>query len=127
MSKPPSAANAASTAFESVTSQPLAISSTVTFAPHCLRSATAAAPMPLAPPVTTAILSFSWKSSMRAPVYSARVYDLLIRNATLLDGLGSPPRVGALAVADGKIAAGGEGHGSARGTLHADGPAPVPG
>src|SRR5205085_2600089 len=24
---------------------------------------------------------------MRAPVYSARVYDLLIRNATLLDGL----------------------------------------
>src|SRR3954447_21473712 len=121
MSKPPSAANAASTAFGSVTSQPLAISSTVTFAPHCSKSCTVAAPMPLAPPVTTAILSFSWKSSMRAPVYSARVYDLLIRNATRLDGLRSQPRVGALAVAGGKIAAVGEVEGSARETIDADG------
>jgi N-acyl-D-amino-acid deacylase len=64
---------------------------------------------------------------MRAPVYSARVYDLLIRNATLLDGLGSPPYVGALAVAGGNIAAVGEVDGSARETIDADGLALMPG
>src|SRR4051812_40603883 len=112
MSKAPTLSNARFTAPASVTSQPLAMSSTVTFAPHCSKSCTVAAPMPLAPPVTTAILSFSWKSSMGAPVYSARVYDLLIRNATLLDGLGSPPRVGALAGGGGKIAGGGRGGGA---------------
>ena len=33
------------------------------------------------------------------------MYDLLIRNALLLDGLGSPPQRGDLAVTDGRIAA----------------------
>ena len=64
---------------------------------------------------------------MRAPVYSALVYDLLIRNATLLDGLGSAPQVGALAVADGRIAALGEVDGAARETIDAAGLALMPG
>src|SRR6187549_3047109 len=64
---------------------------------------------------------------MRAPVYSALVYDLLIRNATLLDGLGSAPQVGALAVADGRIAALGEVDGAARETIDAGGLALMPG
>jgi N-acyl-D-amino-acid deacylase len=64
---------------------------------------------------------------MRAPVYSARVYDLLIRNAMLLDGLGSPAQVGSLAVADGRIAAIGQVEGAARETIDADGLALMPG
>jgi N-acyl-D-amino-acid deacylase len=55
------------------------------------------------------------------------VYDLLIRNALLVDGLGSPPRRGALAVAAGKIAAMGTVEGAARETIEADGLALMPG
>ena len=53
--------------------------------------------------------------------------DLLIRNALLLDGLGSAPQRGDLAVRDGKIAAVGKADSAARETLDADGLALMPG
>ena len=53
--------------------------------------------------------------------------DLIIRNALILDGLGSPPRRGALAVANGRIAAVGEVDGGAREAIDADGLALMPG
>src|ERR1700743_2370122 len=40
-------------------------------------------------------------------------YDLIIRNGTIVDGLGGEPYVGDVAVADGVISAGGAGHGDA--------------
>lgn len=49
------------------------------------------------------------------------MHDLVIRNALLLDGLGSPPVHGDLAVAGGKIVEAGEVKGSSRETLKADG------
>jgi N-acyl-D-amino-acid deacylase len=55
------------------------------------------------------------------------VYDLLIRNALLLDGLGSAPKHGALAVEGGRIVAMGEVAGAARETIDADGLALMPG
>jgi N-acyl-D-amino-acid deacylase len=55
------------------------------------------------------------------------VHDLLIRNALLLDGLGSPPVRGDLAVSDGRIAGVGAVDGSARETIDADGLALMPG
>ena len=55
------------------------------------------------------------------------MHDLLIRNALLLDGLGSPPTRGDLAVSDGKIKAVGAVDGSARETIDADGLALMPG
>jgi N-acyl-D-amino-acid deacylase len=55
------------------------------------------------------------------------VHDLLIRGATLLDGLGSPPTVGDLAVHGGRIAALGRDLGAARATLDARGLALMPG
>ena len=55
------------------------------------------------------------------------MYDLLIKNALLLDGLGSPPRMGSLAVSAGRIAALGEVDGAARETIDADGLALMPG
>ena len=53
--------------------------------------------------------------------------DLLIRNALLLDGLGSAPQRGDLAVRDGKIAAVGKADSAARETLDAAGLALMPG
>jgi N-acyl-D-aspartate/D-glutamate deacylase len=55
------------------------------------------------------------------------VHDLVIRDALLLDGLGSPPRRGGLAVKDGRIAEVGEVRGSSREILEADGLALMPG
>ena len=55
------------------------------------------------------------------------MHDLLIRNALLLDGLGSAPVRGDLAVRDGKIAEVGKAGGAARETLDADDLALMPG
>jgi len=55
------------------------------------------------------------------------MHDLVIRNALLLDGRGSPPVHGDLAVKDGRIAAIGRDPGAARETLDADGLALMPG
>lgn len=55
------------------------------------------------------------------------MYDLLIKNALLLDGLGGAPQGGALAVVDGRIAAVGDVDGAARETIDADGLALMPG
>jgi N-acyl-D-aspartate/D-glutamate deacylase len=55
------------------------------------------------------------------------VYDLVIRNALLLDGLGSTPCRGDLAVANGTISALGEAAGAARESIDADGLALMPG
>jgi N-acyl-D-amino-acid deacylase len=55
------------------------------------------------------------------------MHDLLIRNATLHDGLGSAPVVGELAVQSGRIAAIGHNLGAARETLDAAGLALMPG
>ena len=55
------------------------------------------------------------------------MHDLVIRNATLLAGLGGEPRVADLAVSGGRIAALGSELGAARETLDADGLALMPG
>ena len=55
------------------------------------------------------------------------MHDLVIRNALLVDGLGSPPRRGDLAVKDGKILEVGKASLSARETVDADGLALMPG
>src|SRR5262245_9209984 len=55
------------------------------------------------------------------------MHDLVIRNALLLDGRGSAPTQGALAIKDGRIAASGRDVGAARDTLDADGLALMPG
>ena len=55
------------------------------------------------------------------------MYDLLIRNALLLDGLGSAPMHGDLAVRDEKIAEVGKADGGARETIDAEGLALMPG
>jgi N-acyl-D-amino-acid deacylase len=55
------------------------------------------------------------------------VHDLLIRNALLLDGLGSAPKRGDLAVSAGKITAVGKLDGGAKETVDADGLALMPG
>ena len=56
-----------------------------------------------------------------------RMHDLVIRNALLLDGLGSPPQHGDLAIAHGSIAAIGRDLGAAQETLDAEGRALMPG
>jgi len=57
-----------------------------------------------------------------------RMHDLLIRNALLLDGLGSEPVRGNLAVTKGRIShVGGEKTGPAKDTIDADGLALMPG
>jgi N-acyl-D-amino-acid deacylase len=53
--------------------------------------------------------------------------DLVIRGALLLDGLGSPPRRGDLAVKDGRIAEAGKARDSAKQSIGADGLALMPG
>ncbi len=55
------------------------------------------------------------------------MYDLVIRDALLLDGLGSAPARGDLAVTGDRIAAMGKVEGSSRTTLEADGLALMPG
>src|SRR5579862_2167421 len=56
-----------------------------------------------------------------------RVHDLIIRNALLLDGLGSAPAVSDLAVTKEKITGIGKNLGTAKQTLNADGLALMPG
>src|SRR5271156_6314189 len=56
-----------------------------------------------------------------------RMHDLIIRNALLLDGLGSAPGVGDLAVTEEKITGIGKNLGTARQTLNAGGLALMPG
>ena len=58
---------------------------------------------------------------------SVNVHDLLIRNGTLIDGSGSPPFVGDLAIEGGRIVAVGEAGGAARRTLDAEGRLVTPG
>ena len=55
------------------------------------------------------------------------MHDLVIRDALLLDGLGSPPRKGDLAVKDGNIVEVGKVSGSAKQTVDAQGLALMPG
>ena len=55
------------------------------------------------------------------------MFDLVIRDATLLDGLGSPPRRGGVAVKDGRIVEIGKILGSSKETVIADGLALMPG
>jgi N-acyl-D-aspartate/D-glutamate deacylase len=55
------------------------------------------------------------------------MYDLVFRDALLLDGRGAPPRRADLALAEGRIAAVGEVDGAARETIDADGLALMPG
>jgi N-acyl-D-amino-acid deacylase len=54
-------------------------------------------------------------------------YDLVIRNGTLIDGTGSAPHTGDVAIQDGRIAAVGQVSGPAARTLDADGHAVTPG
>jgi N-acyl-D-aspartate/D-glutamate deacylase len=55
------------------------------------------------------------------------MFDLVIRDAMLLDGLGSPPRRGGVAVKDGRIVEVGRILGSSREAVNADGLALMPG
>jgi N-acyl-D-aspartate/D-glutamate deacylase len=55
------------------------------------------------------------------------MHDLVIRNALLIDGLGSPPKRGDLAVSRGRIEELGRVKGSSKETIIADGLALMPG
>ena len=55
------------------------------------------------------------------------MHDLVLRNALLLDGLGSSPRYGDVGVKGGRIAEIGEVRDSAKETIDADGLALMPG
>ena len=55
------------------------------------------------------------------------MHDLVIENATLIDGLGTPARAGSLAVKDGRIAAIGKDLGAARSRVDAQGLTLAPG
>src|SRR5262245_45101673 len=55
------------------------------------------------------------------------MFDLAIRDVMLVDGLGSPPRRGGVAVKDGKIVEVGRIRGASRETIDADGLALMPG
>src|SRR6267378_6749699 len=132
MSMPPCSrsarAKASATARSSATSHPVLTSSDTTLAPCSASSRAVAAPMPRAPPVTSATLPSRRRSIMGAGQYTQpRMYDLVFRDALLLDGLGAPPRRGDLAVEQGKIAAVGEVQGAGRETVDADGLALMPG
>ena len=54
-------------------------------------------------------------------------YDLLIKNARIVDGTGAPAYSGALAVEGGKIAAIGDASGAARREINGDGLILAPG
>src|SRR5229473_3279111 len=77
---------------------------------------------------TTRTASARFISSM-ARQYTARapMHDLAMRNALLLDGLGSSPRYGDVGVKDGRIAEIGEVRDSAKETIDAGGLALMPG
>src|SRR5207247_10258579 len=62
-----------------------------------------------------------------ASILALPMHDLAIRNALLLDGLGSSPRHGDLGVRDGRIAEIGEVTDSAKETIDAGGLALMPG
>src|SRR3954462_1694415 len=111
----------------SVTSQPVVTSSDTTLAPCPAKSRTVAAPMPRAPPVTMATLASRRRSSLAAQYTEPAMYDLVFRNALLLDGRGSPARRGSLAVAEGRIATLGEVDGAGRETIDASDLALMPG
>ncbi len=55
------------------------------------------------------------------------MFDYLIENATIVDGLGGKPSKGNVAIADGKIAGVGDVSGPARETINADGAYATPG
>jgi N-acyl-D-aspartate/D-glutamate deacylase len=55
------------------------------------------------------------------------MFDLVIRDALLVDGLGAPPRTGGVAVKDGRIVEVGRILGASRETVNADGLALMPG
>ncbi len=55
------------------------------------------------------------------------MYDYLIKNATIVDGLGDKPYSGDVAIEDGKIAAVGKVDGGAKETINADGAYATPG
>ena len=55
------------------------------------------------------------------------MYDYLIKNATIVDGLGDKPYAGDIAIQDGKIAAIGSIDGAAKETINADGAFATPG
>ena len=56
------------------------------------------------------------------------MHDIVIKNGTLVDGTGSPPVSGDVAIRDGRIAAvGGSINGEARRTIDADGALVTPG
>ena len=55
------------------------------------------------------------------------MHDYLIKGATIVDGTGTPPRKGDIAIAGGKIAAVGRADGPARETIDADGAYATPG
>ncbi|MFQ5515404.1 MAG: amidohydrolase family protein [Myxococcota bacterium] len=57
----------------------------------------------------------------------AESFDLLIRGGTLADGTGAPPRLGDVAIRDGRIAALGDVRGPARETIDASGQIVAPG
>src|SRR3989454_221966 len=79
------------------------------------------------PPHTVPRKLFPAQAGVKGAVYSPRMHDLVIRNALLLDGLGSPPRRGDLAVTDGAIAQVGKTEGKSTESLDADGLALMPG
>src|ERR1700688_4558489 len=55
------------------------------------------------------------------------MHDLVIENATLIDGLGKPGKPGSLAVRDGRIVALGDNVGAGRERIDADGRVLAPG
>ena len=55
------------------------------------------------------------------------MFDYLIKNATLVDGLGGPPKAGDLAIKDGVIAEIGTISGQAKETINAEGAYAAPG
>ena len=61
------------------------------------------------------------------PQATAPSYDLLIRNALIVDGSGGAPRKGSVAISGGKIAAVGEVTGTATRTINARGRTIAPG
>jgi N-acyl-D-aspartate/D-glutamate deacylase len=63
----------------------------------------------------------------RAPGLNAPSYDVLITNAQIVDGTGSAPRQGSIAVSEGKIAAVGDVSGTAARTIDARGHVVAPG
>jgi N-acyl-D-amino-acid deacylase len=75
----------------------------------------------------TAIAIVTAACSTTPPKATAPSYDILITNARIVDGSGSPPRNGSIAIAAGKIAAAGDVSGTAARTIDAKGRVVSPG